>query len=94
MQFSDEQKEAAEAIFRPEDSGLRDFTIKWRSDGFDVTQMYGFVKVNLSALMKLAEIFKTKNIDTDQWASEGCPTCDFGWQYEVRFTIKPEEITK
>lgn len=39
----------------------------------------------------MAELFGTRDIDTDQWHTDGCETCDFGSNYEVEFLIGGEE---
>lgn len=59
--------------------------------GFRVSQMYEGVQVSLDLLIKLSELFGTRDIDTDQWHTDGCETCDFGSNYEVEFLIGGEE---
>lgn len=57
--------------------------------GFQVKQMYEYVEVNFAVLSALAELLKTKNIDTNLYHIDGCETCDYGSSYEVEFIVLP-----
>lgn len=88
--FTKEEKEKVEKVFENHDKLYNDFTITFSDNerNFTVDQMYKYVKVNFDVLSKLAEIFNTKDIDTDQNASSGCETCDYGSSYKVTFLIR------
>jgi hypothetical protein len=55
-----------------------------RQDGTLVIE-YGCMgaapKLNLSRLIKLSLLFGTEEIDVDDYAKEGCETCDYGSDY-------------
>jgi hypothetical protein len=59
-----------------------------------VSQMYKFVDASLENLIALAELFETKNINMNNWSSNGCDTCDYGSCYSITFTITPDERPK
>lgn len=54
-----------------------------RHNGYEIEvgQMYEYVGLNFAKLMKLSELFGTQEIDVDNYAQEGCESCDWGSSY-------------
>jgi len=75
-----------------ETSGYDNFEIILNSvkNGYDleVTRMYEYVDFSFDILMKLSELFGTKNINVEHFSESGCETCDFGSRYEITFNIR------
>ena len=47
--------------------------------------MYEFIEFNTQKLLKLCNVFKTDKIEIDEDSYGGCPTCDYGSNYERIF---------
>lgn len=45
--------------------------------------MYEHVDHSLKTLKAISDFFETTNIDSSEWASRGCETCDYGSNYMV-----------
>lgn len=43
--------------------------------------MYEPPTINFESLMKLSELFGTRDIDVDEFSKRGCETCDWGSSY-------------
>ncbi len=53
--------------------------------------MYETPSLNLDVMMRLADLFGTKNInDDDKFGERGCDTCDYGSSYGFTLTVRPE----
>jgi len=71
-------------------------TLEFRISGdtFLITygNMYSSPSLGLEKLMKLSELFGTVKIDVDDYAQEGCESCDYGSDYGHKISI--EEAVK
>lgn len=54
-----------------------------------IEQMYEYVSINLSHLIKVANFFDTMKINDSRYAAGGCETCDYGSSYKITLTIEP-----
>jgi hypothetical protein len=54
----------------------------------EVSQMYEHLPLTFDTLMKLSELFGTKEFTVNQWSYGGCETCDYGSKFTHAFTIK------
>ena len=55
----------------------------------EVRRMYEYVPVDWKVLSTMANVFDTKNINVDNYHTDGCETCDWGSSYETTFDITP-----
>lgn len=56
----------------------------------DIEKDYGSVGVSFDRLLKMVEFFGTKNIDmSSSFSAGGCPTCSYGDEHILTFTVKP-----
>ena len=64
-----------------------DIDVERNDDKITVTisQMYEFIEFNTQKLLKLCNVFKTDKIEIDEDSYGGCPTCDYGSNYERIF---------
>ena len=58
-----------------------------------VWTMYDAIPINFHIMMKLAEVFETKDFDVDGWSCAGCETCDWGSEYGHEFFIPKGKAT-
>jgi hypothetical protein len=56
-----------------------------------VSKMYEHLPLTFDTLMKLSEIFGTKEFQVNQWGHGGCETCDYGSRYAHEFTYKAQK---
>lgn len=54
----------------------------------EVSQMYEHLPLTFDTLMKLSELFGTKEYAVNQWGHGGCESCDYGSKYAHEFTVK------
>lgn len=68
-----------------------DFIVKVSSNQvtISVSQMYEYLSVNITHLMKLMRFFNTSNITDDRYGERGCESCEYGSSYTVDITIEP-----
>lgn|SRR5574343_71197 len=63
--------------------GQTDTTIR-----IHVQAMYKSPPFNSELVFDLCEFFGTKHIDSDQFAHDGCETCDYGSRYGYDLTVR------
>jgi len=54
-----------------------------------ISNMYDYVDNSFETLTKISDFLGTKKINTDNWSSGGCETCDYGSNYELQLEIHP-----
>ena len=54
----------------------------------EVSRMYEYLPITFNVLMKLSEIFGTREFGTNQHSFNGCETCDYGCSYTHTFFIR------
>ena len=57
-----------------------------------VSKMYNHLPLTFDTLMKLSELFGTRDFAVNQWSHLGCDTCDFGSEYAHEFTVKTSAV--
>lgn len=55
-----------------------------------VEQMYDHVDHSFKVLNAISQFFGTTNIESSEWSSSGCDTCDYGSNYTIEFTVKED----
>jgi hypothetical protein len=58
----------------------------------EVSQMYEHLPLTFDTLMKLSELFGTKEFTVNQWSHGGCETCDYGSKFAHEFTVKSSAV--
>jgi hypothetical protein len=54
----------------------------------EVSRMYEFLPLTFDILMKLSELFGTRDFAVNNWSAGGCETCDYGSKYTHEFSFK------
>lgn len=56
----------------------------------EIRSDFGPPGLSLHHLCEMSEFFETKHIDVNTTYRPGCDSCDFGAEYTLEFTIKPD----
>jgi hypothetical protein len=59
-----------------------------KSYKIDVSQMYEYLPMDFSIMLKLKDLFQTENFNINQWSASGCETCDYGSMYTHSIKVK------
>lgn len=54
----------------------------------EVYQMYEYLPMDFSIMLKLKDLFQTENFNINQWSASGCETCDYGSRYTHSIKVK------
>lgn len=86
-----------EAVFTAEKSyDWQDVQVEAREYGdevhIEVSKMYEHLPLTFDTLMKLSELFGTRDYSVNQWSHGGCETCDYGSKYAHEFTVKSSAL--
>lgn len=49
-----------------------------------IEKEYDYVDLSFAILMRIAKFCGTQQIDIDEWAESGCPTCDLSYIRELQ----------